>query len=400
MLKRPGLEISSEHLVRLDLLRFPLIVLVVYIHAFGTSVRFGESTLGLPAASGMNALVQYSIAEVLARIAVPTFFFMAGYLFFRSDSLDVKQYKKKIYNRVYTLMMPFIFWNVFVFILEFYGNKIQLVSPLFDPDYRNFESLSLMALAAKVFGTDYYPISYQFWFIRDLMILGIISPIIYVIIRQVGLVALLVLFFLWFLQIWPLYTPDIEPVFFFVAGAYLALTRRSPFCLDQWGPWLTLIYLVCFGLAVSFAGDAFGQWPRKLSIALGVVVVLYLSRFAARNAPLCRALVWLAPASFFVFAIHEPFLTIVKTILYLHIPWTQTSILLVYLILPMVMVSIATVLYVVATRASPRFMSIIVGRVDHRRDIAVRVEGHESGIGVDPGAAPRRECGSSNANGY
>ena len=70
---------SSE---RLDIIRFPLIVGVIFIHAYGSSVNLKNSNTGIDQVGFITKFIQDFISDGLARISVPLFFLMSGYLFF------------------------------------------------------------------------------------------------------------------------------------------------------------------------------------------------------------------------------------------------------------------------------------------------------------------------------
>lgn len=77
----------------INMLRFPLAILVVFVHGFGADV----DVLVLHA-SGLTGLAVYDyirlfFSVVIARNAVPIFFIISGYLLF----LKVEEYNKTVY---------------------------------------------------------------------------------------------------------------------------------------------------------------------------------------------------------------------------------------------------------------------------------------------------------------
>ena len=84
-------------------MRFPLIMAVVYLHGYSAdSVQVG----------GVSRFVQEYFSQSLARVAVPLFFVISGYLLFQGYEPRFDVYKKKIASRIYTLLVPFVFWNI------------------------------------------------------------------------------------------------------------------------------------------------------------------------------------------------------------------------------------------------------------------------------------------------
>ena len=104
----------------ISFLRFPLIVAVVFIHSNSGNVVFN----GLLATTNINFFVyeevRYYISEIVARIAVPTFYFISGFLFWeKTDCFNIGVYMKKLKKRCRSLLIPYLFWNL-VAILLFY----------------------------------------------------------------------------------------------------------------------------------------------------------------------------------------------------------------------------------------------------------------------------------------
>ena len=95
----------------LDLLRFPLAVVVLTIHIFssggltvqGSTVTFDE----LPFFLELN----HFIDGFLRGQSVPIYFFISGYVFFLGVKLTKEKYAQKLRNRVKTLLIPYLIWN-------------------------------------------------------------------------------------------------------------------------------------------------------------------------------------------------------------------------------------------------------------------------------------------------
>lgn len=61
-----------------------------------------------------------NINAPIVQIAVPTFFFMSGYLFFvGKEDFCFSVYKKKITKKVRTLLVPYIIWNFVALFLNY-----------------------------------------------------------------------------------------------------------------------------------------------------------------------------------------------------------------------------------------------------------------------------------------
>lgn len=100
--------ISDSVSKTISFLRFPLIILVVFIHV-----------PRLPGGGEIYSYVTTLLSVKVASIAVPCFFLISGLLFF-DTSFNFKKYILKLRKRIVTLLIPYILWNAFFFI--YYNN--------------------------------------------------------------------------------------------------------------------------------------------------------------------------------------------------------------------------------------------------------------------------------------
>ena len=100
----------------ISFIRFPLIVLIVYIHNQGMGTPLGEVSISWANFSDIDAynLLRLVITEVIARAAVPAFFILSGYLFFSGKtSFSRETWLKALKKTVLDLICP-------VYPLEYY----------------------------------------------------------------------------------------------------------------------------------------------------------------------------------------------------------------------------------------------------------------------------------------
>ena len=109
----------AAHSQALDLLRFPLAVVVLTVHAFGIQgvQVYGEyhDFMSMPAYEAVYCFVMSFLAEYSLAI----YFFISGYVFFLGvDDFPLGVWKRKLRNRLKTLLIPFIVWNVLAAMVE------------------------------------------------------------------------------------------------------------------------------------------------------------------------------------------------------------------------------------------------------------------------------------------
>lgn len=86
------LDWSKNQSASIDLLRFPLAILVIFVHMGVTPEYLNTADFPLISAQGIYNLVTLAISK-LDRIAVPAFFLISGYLFLISKNglgMDMK----------------------------------------------------------------------------------------------------------------------------------------------------------------------------------------------------------------------------------------------------------------------------------------------------------------------
>lgn len=102
----------------IDVLRFPMAVMVMFIHMNPNVVNLIDADFDLFSGHGLFNVSAILLSHVISAIAVPTFFLISGFLFFvnfKTWSWD--GYKKKMKHRVKSLLIPYFLWNLIPFIL-------------------------------------------------------------------------------------------------------------------------------------------------------------------------------------------------------------------------------------------------------------------------------------------
>jgi len=226
-------NISDKKLLSLTIeaLRFPLSLLVILMHTnlIGKTI-FGENFVlrgNLVIINKSHDFFYYFTvycSDVISQIVVPLFFFISGLLFFSHiDNYDIVIYKNKIIKRTRTLLIPLIMWGILslvIFIIRVW---------ILHPDYHYLWSFK-NTVASFFFNYDdpnLAPLDAPLWFIRDLYVVCLLSPIIYYAIKKNGIVLLIIFGAIWFFG---LGSNGIKPIemtsfFFFSYGSYFSIKK-------------------------------------------------------------------------------------------------------------------------------------------------------------------------------
>jgi surface polysaccharide O-acyltransferase-like enzyme len=350
---------------RMEVLRFPLIVLIVFNHNYANSIRSPQGVVTSTDFGGVCVdFVKFLISLGIARVAVPLFFLMSGYLFFLGEWSWAK-YSGKLKRRLRTLLIPYLFWNLLTLLVKAIAPTIPRLNAYFFgislPPLHTFSFVECVNVLFKI--SMLYlvnPISFQFWFIRNLMGLVLLAPVIHFLLtRRSALPFLAVLFCWWFFSDGPVLWRMVEASLFFSSGAYFSLASKNVTYLDRFGPWISAMFACFLVLYTTFPNVSL---LYKATLVFGVPSLWWLTKLATNTVTLKSWCVSLSGASFFVFAAHEPWLTSISKITYKVLSPTEwAATLALYFLVPICLVTLLVVLYRCLLWTVPSFLAVITG---------------------------------------
>lgn len=350
------MKIPVELSERISILRFPLIVGVVFLHAYDPSI---SKSVHLQYVGWVRFIFDY-ISAGLATLSVPLLFLLSGYLFFWGFQASAAGFMQRIVKRGRTLLIPLLFWNLFFLLLMAIAQATPAVK-YFSGRLEPIASFTALNYLNALLGLTTRPIAYQFWFVRDLLVLVLLSPLVYFLVTKAPIPLLLLLGYRWFSPIpsWTFLTR--EAALFFCIGSLLALRGVDLRTIDRWALLLTLAYVPISVLDAATKNTSVNNAIHKPAELLGVAFVLCASKYIWQFPTLKKYLLALSVASFFVFAAHEPLLTAVRRFSYaIWTPSTSTTLLL-YFADPLLVVAFCTALYYVLRSTMPAFTGVVTG---------------------------------------
>ena len=208
--------LDDESSLRLNLLRFPLIVGVVFIHAYSNTVGFAGGDMVVSQTNFVVDFVRNFVSQGVARIAVPLFFLMSGYLFFMGFEWSKESYLIKLQSRIKTLLIPFLFWNIATLLLTAIIQAMPATKMFLSGRSLLVTNYSIFDYLNAIIGLNTLPISYQFWFIRNLIIFILLVPIINLINKTLPIPFLGILLCCWLIGFWTVDILLLEGLLFLV----------------------------------------------------------------------------------------------------------------------------------------------------------------------------------------
>lgn len=301
----PGMPAFPAHVSRvIDVLRFPLIALVVLFHAFTCTV-----TLPVGAYDWHQPVTDFVYWKVLhdsvATAAVPLFFALSGYLYFAGAAgFGWAVWRKKTVARVFRLWIPLWTWAglalLFYTVLHVCGGQNETAKDLFGKPHSVWWWVDAFSGVGSVPGPY---LCRAGWFVRDLFFAGLLSPLWHFLLkRRSTMWPTLGALFILYLTVFAL-LPFLgsRAMFFFCLGAAYAIHGRD-FTRDA-------ERAAAPSAVLWFAGFAALQvWeipflPRVMPMLVMPVLVEVASRGVRSG--WARPVPWLAASAFFVYFCHE-----------------------------------------------------------------------------------------------
>jgi surface polysaccharide O-acyltransferase-like enzyme len=348
---------------RISIIRFPLILGVMFVHSYTTTVNLSQGVTGVMKSGVLSTVVREYISQILGGISVPLFFLLSGFLFFYGLNFSLQNYLIKVKSRVHTLLIPFLIWNVLWFLLLII---LQLIP--FSRGFLSGQSDSMLGYTAfqfisAILGINRSPIAYHFWFIRDLILLILLAPVVKFSFEKASFLIVILPAVLWLADV-KNYSPRPVAILFFCLGAFIAQKKYSLFVLDKHGKLILFLFLLFSIVDIIPDKQYFEIIIHKVTLTLGVFSALYTTRYFVQSDNWFRRLLnKLSPSSFFVFSMHEPVLISLRKISYRCFdPNSDFQILALYLLTPFVVSIICLKTFDFLGENYPSLASVLTGK--------------------------------------
>ncbi len=355
---------------------FVAMFLLVFVHGYNMEPRYLQPWTTPTEPLTATGFVQYLLANGLLRFRIPMLFVISGYLFALHDQ---QPYKQRIRKRLRTLLAPYLIWSacgiLLTFVLELLpamrGGIINSHVVQIDDtrmllhDYRWYE------IAARWL---FFPVSFQLWFIRALLIYNLAYPLI---LKAVTHRASRYLFFSLAVLLW-LATFDFlfvegEGLLYFALGVWI---QKTGFSIETPRPWLnpTGWFIAFVGLAVlktwlAFQGPSLmgnGVYPlltllHKSMVISGLVACWFGSDAVVRWFMARPWFVWLSAFSFMIYALHAPLVVYLIDAAIAMLQPLPAARLLAFVLLPLAVIAFCVAVGAALRRLTPGLYGLLTG---------------------------------------
>ena len=353
----------------ITLLRFPLAVLILLLHSsFEHELRNGISIF-----EGWEAPVYHHLdflfVQNICNIAVPLFFLISGFLlFFKENTFTFEIYKNKLRKRFTSLFIPYVIWNVLVFLLyvavqniapSMNSGRNKLIADYNIQDYfMSFWSMSFIN-EGGVSG----PIDSPLWFIRDLMVMIVISPVIYWGVRKLKMLLPILLVLAYIVGVnTGIQGFSMTALAFFPVGAYFGIKKLDFVSIfRKFLKYSALLYsILLIGIVATMGPNSEQTFANRLAVLVGVFMVIGIASLSDEKYS-CRISAFLTGSTFFIFASHSEILKIAIRLtsrMGVDTDWFYS---IAYFVCPMITLIILLAVYWVLTKTMPKVASVLSG---------------------------------------
>jgi len=345
---------------KLKTISFVLVVFVVISHAYNLTISPDTSEI---INNRVNWFIQNALSDGLAKIASPLFFSISGFLFYLSmNNGSFNEFPPKLRKRFKTLVIPYLLWSIYGLLLYLTLQSIPFSKAFFTNEL--ISNLSFIQILNIIL---LQPIPYHLWFVRDLTMLVLISPLLYWLIKNFNYYILTIFIIFWINDI------DFEifisrSLLFFSAGAFISINKINLSTLKSVNPYFVTIIWIGFVLLKTTLQYQNSEYVwlvsllHKASLLLGIISIWMIYDYIFKNRDISNTRFYtLFQFSFFLFAFHEPTLTIIKKSLNYLMGQSELNSFLVYIIAPLATIFFSLVIGNYMKRVVPKFYYLLTG---------------------------------------
>lgn len=298
---------------------FAFSILVVWVHSYNS-----ELFLGRTSQAALIHNIEHGIGDTIAQIAVPGFFMISAYLFYRNFTWE--KLWPKWYSRIRSILIPFIVWNSLYYLGYVTASRLPFLTDVVGKGVVPF------GLFPAVDAILHYTYNYVFWYLYQLILLIALAPVIYPVLRRKYLGTVLMVFMVigvYYQFAFP--HLNLDALLYYSAGTYAALHLKSG--VETWHKktalWglLLLVGVTMYRFAPGVIGDS------TMAIVLFRLLIPAALWMMVDEGRLPQARIWMT-YNFFLYATHFALVRLINKTVAMVVPVTLYLPLVIYLFMP------------------------------------------------------------------
>lgn len=306
---------------------FVFSLLVVWVHSYNAELYMGKT-----AKADFLYKIEHGIGETVSQIAVPGFFMISAYLFYRNFSWKVLG--RKWNSRIKSILVPFITWNFIYYMCYVVGSRLPWMTDVIGKGTIPFN------LPVAVDAVLNYTYNYVFWYLYQLILLILLTPLIYFMLKLKP-AAIAFLTVLWILLFAGVQLPllNLDALIYYTTASSLALHGADVVESSGSGgrKLVSGVAVVAAGSIIYYLGLRFAYPPFFVLCRLLLVAGLWLAVDQA----------WLPPPrpwvqyNFFLYATHFGMVRFINKVGAGYLPLVMPVPLLLFLVMPLITLAIS-----------------------------------------------------------
>lgn len=342
---------EKSHIKGINEMKFLLILGVVLIHC---DISYAYTTEEYDTNIGIR-LCHY-MSDIVCRVCVPCFFIISGYLYFNNiRNFNFEIYKRKTISRFHTLFVPYIVWCSICCLLLYVKHRFFHMSGLnIFLDNGEINWWNLLKGYIYISEAEGRPYAFAFWFVRNLMVFMLVSPIAWLIVKRKMLMGLLLVAFV-------LFNIGFYGFEWFLSGAFLAQDRVKYPNLTKSNVMLysVLFWMMCLIRVISSLNLNIIFFIQIIS---GLCLTHYLSLSITRRERISGICKTAVASTFMIYATHQCYCSKVREF-YCGLLGSATFVspIISYILSFMTLTLLGIIAYVSIKKVSPNFIRIITG---------------------------------------
>lgn len=355
---------------------FVSMVLLVVVHGYNLTDRYMQPWTVPGEPMTPTAYAEYFLANGIFRFRIPMLFLISGYLFALKDH---QPHGRRVKNRLRTLLLPYLAWSAIGLLMMFLLESLAVTKDWVASSHMMQISETTVRLHdykwyQVLLRWAFFPVCYQLWFLRVLLIYNLAYPgIRWCVTHRVAkwiLFAAAALLWLGTLGT-PLF--EGEGLLFFSLGVWM---QKQQFNIESPRRWLRPgLWAVVFVAAaavktrLAFAGNpaVFNANAvalillHKLTVVSGLITAWYGGDALVRWAMRRQWFVWLSAFSFFIYATHAPLVALLIDPLFAWLNYVPGYRIIAFVLLPALLIAAAVISGATLRRLAPSVYGLLTG---------------------------------------
>lgn len=355
---------------------FVSMFLLVFVHGYNLEMRYLQPWTTPLEPMTPTAFVEYWLADAVFRFRIPMLFIISGYLFALHDD---RPHSERVRKRLRTLGLPYLLWSglaiLITYLLELYPVTRDIIAESqvvqIDDTRRLIHDYAWYEVAARWI---FFPISYQLWFIRVLLVYNIAYP--WIRSAVMGRIARPIFFtiatLMWMGTMGFVFVEG-EGLLYFSLGIWI---QKTGFPIEHPKGWMNPAGWFIAFLAMSLGKTwlAFQGQPllgnavypvitflHKGIILSGLIAAWFGGDGLVRWCMQRPWFVWLSAFSFMIYALHAPFVAyFINSAIRFFQPYTWAR-MAAFITLPLLVIGVAVLSGALLRSLAPKVYSVLTG---------------------------------------